>query len=639
MRMTLLLSFAYLCTSLSICHAQTILGLTTDNKIIGFDSFAPSQIVRGPLDITGLPTGYDIIGMDVRPSTGELYALAFNILTNMARVFVIDYNTGEATPVGSTDIQLPLGEGHAAFDFNPVVDRIRVVGLNRTNYRLNPITGTIASTDTDIDYATGDVNQGVVPAVGAVAYTNSYLATEITTLYVFDQDLNVIATQNPPNAGILNTVGPTTVTFEQSQNRADMDIYFDPVTRANIAYLVTRDTGEASDGLYLVDLSAGGTTFLGQVPADIKDIAVLIERPPIEPLTGVLIYLLTNTSYRLLTIDSDNPSVIRSMTAITGVRSGYFIVGLDVRPADLKLYALGYNRSTNAYQLYTIEPQTGLATPIGDTTQTMVLGTGDVAFDFNPLVDHIRVISASTRNNYRVNPESGALVATDAIVAYASTDPNALIVPQIGSAAYSNNYSGATLSTLFAVDDSVGSIVTINPPNTGTIYTIAGNAFVPMVSDKSSDIDVYYDSTDQSNLGFLVVNVSPSFNDDLYRVDETGQAERVGPIGLGVQIIDIAVQLTYKGDTTTSVASEAITQSTLRISPNPVNEGATLYFTPRDGYTIVRVTDMTGREVYRSGLDASLGRAFVPMSNLPSGVYAVHLHGANDIQSAQVVIL
>ncbi len=635
MRKTLLLSFALLCTTLSIGHAQTILGLTADNKLIAFDAFAPSQIVRGPLNITGLPAGYTIVGMDVRPSNAQLYALAYNASSGMARMYVLDAMTGTANPVGTADVQLALGTGEASVDFNPVVDRVRVVGLNRKNYRLNPITGAIAATDTDVDYTLGDVNQGVVPEVGAVAYTNSYRATETTTLFVYDQGLNVIATQNPPNAGMLNTVGRTTVTFEQSQGRADMDIYFDPITRANIAYLVTRDTSQASDALYLVNLSTGGTTFVGSVPADIKDITVIIEQPPVEPLTGVLVYLLTKTSNRLLTIDSDNPSVIRSLTAITGISPGFSIVGMDVRPADLQLYALAYNRVSSAYQLYTIVPGTGAATPIGDTTQTMMLGTGDVAFDFNPVVDRIRVISAQTRNNYRLNPNTGELAATDVMVAYAPADPNASVVPQIGSATYSNNYHGSTVTTLYAVDDSVGSIVTINPPNAGIIYTNVGGLFTPKVDDKSSDIDVYYDSTDQSNLGFLVVNTSPSFNDDLYRVGETGQVERVGPIGLGVQIVDIAAQLTYRG-VPVSVAETPESVNVL-VSPNPVSEGATLTFNPGLGYTHVRVTDITGREVYSSSVDASLGRVFVSMSALQNGVYTVQLLGTTSTTAAVVV--
>ena len=349
----------------------------------------------------------------------------------------------------------------------------------------------------------------------------------------------------------------------------------------------------------------------------------------------MLLYLLTKSSNRLLTIDSDNPSVIRTLSSIVGIRPGFSIVGLDVRPVDLKLYALAYNRLNNAYQLYTIA-QTGDATPIGDTTQTMMLGTGDVAFDFNPVVDRIRVIGASTRNNYRLDPVTGALVATDIMVAYSPADPNSSVVPQIGSAAYSNNYRGAMLTTLFAVDDSVGSIVTINPPNAGIIYTIAGNVYVPTQGDKSSDVDFYYDSAD-GNFGFMILNTSPSLNDDLYRIGETGTAERVGPIGFGSQIIDLAVQLTYKGDSTTAVASENAEQSSLRITPNPVSEGATLLFTPSVGNAIVRVVDMTGREVYRGTVDASMGQTVVSMSALPTGVYAVHVHGTTTITSAIVV--
>ena len=65
-----------------------------------------------------------------------------------------------ATPVGTTDIDLDLGTdvNVIGFDFNPTVDRIRVVSSNDRNYRLNPNTGAIAFIDTNLAYAATDPN-------------------------------------------------------------------------------------------------------------------------------------------------------------------------------------------------------------------------------------------------------------------------------------------------------------------------------------------------------------------------------------------------------------------------------------------------------------------------------------------------
>ena len=76
--------------------------------------------------------------------------------------------TGAATAVNATPIALALGTGKIGFDFNPTVDRIRVTSSNRANFRLNPVDGSIAATDTQLAYATTDANAGQTPGVSGV---------------------------------------------------------------------------------------------------------------------------------------------------------------------------------------------------------------------------------------------------------------------------------------------------------------------------------------------------------------------------------------------------------------------------------------------------------------------------------------
>ena len=61
--------------------------------------------------------------------------------------------------------------------------------------------------DMDLAYAVGDVNAAASAAIGACAYTNSYIGSTVTTLYNYDMSLNILTTQIPPNNGTLNTVG------------------------------------------------------------------------------------------------------------------------------------------------------------------------------------------------------------------------------------------------------------------------------------------------------------------------------------------------------------------------------------------------------------------------------------------------
>lgn len=101
-------------------------------------------------------------------------------------------------------------------DFNPTVDRLRVVVSTTQNLRLNPETGLIGSNpdtgmptvDGNLAFAEGDANAGTDPVVVTAGYTNSVAGAEATELYVLDAGIQSLALQNSPNDGTLNTVGP-----------------------------------------------------------------------------------------------------------------------------------------------------------------------------------------------------------------------------------------------------------------------------------------------------------------------------------------------------------------------------------------------------------------------------------------------
>ena len=83
-------------------------------------------------------------------------------------------------------------------DFNPVVDKIRVVSDDRQNLRLNVDEGTVLSTDKDL-------NPGL-PMVVAAGYENSsfsFTQPAATTLHVVDAASDMLFTQAPPNDGTL----------------------------------------------------------------------------------------------------------------------------------------------------------------------------------------------------------------------------------------------------------------------------------------------------------------------------------------------------------------------------------------------------------------------------------------------------
>src|SRR5690606_687466 len=126
--------------------------LSTNNTLLTFDTDNP-EIIRKSIPLTGIESGQILAGMDFRPNTGELWALGYNSGANQGRLYVIDTMTGMASVRGNGLIDLNLGSGPVSFDFNPTVDRIRVIGSNGNNYRLNPVTGGFAATDGNITYA------------------------------------------------------------------------------------------------------------------------------------------------------------------------------------------------------------------------------------------------------------------------------------------------------------------------------------------------------------------------------------------------------------------------------------------------------------------------------------------------------
>lgn len=145
----------------------------------------------------------------------------------------------------------------SGFDFNPVADRLRLVGDNDQDFRINVDTGEVI-VDGDLTFADGDVNAGVNPNVTAAAYTNSFAGTETTQLYDIDTLLNSLLLQNPPNDGILQTIGDLGF---------DVDTLggFDIVSSSpddNTAFVLSNVS------LYTVDLATGWATDLGMIGDD-----------------------------------------------------------------------------------------------------------------------------------------------------------------------------------------------------------------------------------------------------------------------------------------------------------------------------------------------------------------------------------
>ena len=189
--------------------------------------------------------------------------------------------------------------------------------------------------------------------------------------------------------------------------------------------------------------------------------ALLLGTPRLAAAEPILAVTTGNT---LLSFDSATPGTT-SAVAITGSGSEQ-ILGIDFRPATRQLFGLG-----SASNLYLIDVLTGNAALVG-MLGTPLTGTS-FGVDFNPTVDRLRVTSDADQN-LRINPASpgGAGTIVDLTLAYAAGDPNAGVNPNVAGSAYTNNFNGATTTTLYGIDIALNTLVMQNPANNGTLFTV-----------------------------------------------------------------------------------------------------------------------------------------------------------------------
>ncbi|MEO7215477.1 DUF4394 domain-containing protein [Mucilaginibacter sp.] len=402
--------------------------LTNDNRLLTLNAKNVATIVA-TAPITGLQSGETLLAMDFRPATGQLYAVG-----STSRLYIINTTTGVARAVSATAFTPAITTSiyGAGFDFNPTVDRIRYVGYNGQNLRLNPETGTVAATDGTISGST------LAPGVSAVAYTQNRAGAASTVLFDIDLNNDKLYKQDPPNDGKLVEVGALTVNAEAT---GGFDI--SPDGSKALAIL----TVASKQGLYTIDLTTGKAVRVkNNLPANIIGLAI-----PTEPVA----YAVTaNTELAIFNPATPTPV----LKAIIGLQAGETILGVDMRPVNGQLYALG---STS--RLYTLNASSGVATQVGTgTLTTPLLGTA-FGFDFNPTVDRIRVVS-NLGQNLRLNPNDGAVAAVDLAI-----NP---ITSSVSAAAYTNNFAGATATVLFDIDASAGRLVKQDPPNNGTLVDV-----------------------------------------------------------------------------------------------------------------------------------------------------------------------
>lgn len=445
------------------------IALTDLGVLISFNRTAP-QTVISVKGVLGLRPNDVLIGIDYRPADGKLYGVG-----KLGNIYVLDPSTGGATfkvalSALSTDTTLPYSgiTGDAqqmALDFNPVADRLRVIGNDGQNLRINVDTGEV-TTDTPISAPT-------TASVTGAAYSNSLAGTGTTALYDIDVAQNRLYIQSPPNDGTLLSANVASLGVN-ADGTSGFDI--DPLT--NKGYAVLQVDGVSM--FYGIDLSSIGTTNnaatkIGALPTNAKNIRGIA----LKPITATVYGLTANN--QLTSFSATAPNSISALMPITGLLATETVIGMDVRvntsvtgKAGL-LYGL-----TNLGNLYTINPSTGVASRLL-TLQTPLQGTA-FGVDFNPVADRLRVVS-HTGQNLRIDVDTGTVTTDSNINLTGST-------PSISAIAYANSFLGATTTTgttLYDLDSSSNNLYSQTPPNDGTL-ALKGSTNITVGTQTGFDI-------------------------------------------------------------------------------------------------------------------------------------------------------
>lgn len=224
--------------------------------------------------------------------------------------------------------------------------------------------------------------------------------------------------------------------------------------------------------------------------------------------------------------DSATPGTLASGTPVWGMQPNEVVRGLDFRPATGELFAVG-----SFSRLYSINPGTGMATFVSSLSTS--LSGQSFGVDFNPTVDRLRVVS-DTDQNLRINVGTGA-VTVDGTLAFASGDANFGVNPNITAAAYTNNFAGATSTTLYVVDTALDILAIQAPPNAGTLNTVGA------IGTDLTDL-AGFDISGQTGIAYMAVRDALLSKSTFWTINlATGAGSFVGDVGGGAILTAMTV--------------------------------------------------------------------------------------------------
>lgn len=231
----------------------------------------------------------------------------------------------------------------------------------------------------------------------------------------------------------------------------------------------------------------------------------------------------------LHTYRSGPPATEIASIFIRGMKEGEQMLAIDIRPATKVLYGV-----SNMSFIYTINPSTGVATPVSQTPFSPSIEGTTVAFDFNPVYDRIQLITDKGQN-IQISPATGQVI-------YATYFVNQTIA--INGSAFASNYSGAYSTSLYSIDAQSDRLYRQNPFN--GYLTVVGATGLQISGEGGFDISrsgvalgVFYATSNSNTIG----TDSSAEEQEAYRLYminlHTGQAKSLGRVKplIGIAIL------------------------------------------------------------------------------------------------------
>lgn len=246
---------------------EQVYALTTGDKLLSFDEDMPDQATS--MDITGLRPGESLVSIDFRPANSQLYGLG-----DQGFIYTIEPMTAVATPgaqLNQMGTPVQLRGDKFGIDFNPQVDRLRIVSDDDQNLRVNVDTGA-TTVDPDLSYANGSD-----PVVVGAAYRNSQPGATATELYYIDAGKDTVAETADPNAGVLMMVGKLGLNTNKLVGFDIVTVGTSPEGDRGFAALQEKRSGTSK--FYKVNLETGNAKLIGRIGdrgTDVEGLAIPI---------------------------------------------------------------------------------------------------------------------------------------------------------------------------------------------------------------------------------------------------------------------------------------------------------------------------------------------------------------------------